>query len=119
MPAVDYATKYAGARQRLLVAMSDLRWRSCKEMEELAGNRYGARIRELRRLGYVIEDRDEDDGKSYRLVSAAPSSPRGKKVRVYLEECDAADLVRGRVTLFAQAEVAGALGRFRANKERL
>lgn len=115
----DYATKYASARQRLLLAMCDLQWRSHKELEAIAGNRYGARLRELKRQGYSFEDREEVDGKSYRLMSAAPATPMGKRVRVYLDESDAADLINGRITIFARANVQNALCRFRANKEKL
>lgn len=116
---IDFAERYASARQRLLTAMCDLQWRTCKQIEQLAGNRYGARLRELRRLGYIIEDRELDDGKAYRLVSAAPSSPREKKVRVYLEESDAAAVLDGEVSLFARAAVAGALNSYRANRGKL
>jgi len=121
MPARDHAREFANARSRLLVAMSDLAWHTRQELEAIAGNRYGARLRELKRLGYVFEDRElgERDGKDYRLASAAPASPRGKRVRVYLEEADAADLLGGRISMFARAEVQGALASYRANKGRL
>ncbi len=119
MPAIDYAEKYAPARARMLKAMCDLQWRTCKDLEELAGNRYGARLRELKRQGYIFEDREIEDGKAYRLISAVPSSPREKRVRVYLEERDAAALLSGEVSLFARKDVAGALDRFRANKGKL
>lgn len=119
MGAINFGEKYAAARSRLVQSMSDLQWRSCKQLGAIAGNRYGARLREMRRQGYLFEDREIEDGKAYRLVSAVPSSPREKRVRVYLEERDAAALLSGEVSLFARKDVAGALGRFRANKGRL
>lgn len=120
MPAVDFATKYASARERLLREMSALQWCSRHQLESWAGNRYGARIRELRRLGYPIEDREVEDGKEYRLISATPTGPTApKKVRVYLNEGDAVDLINGRLSMFARCDLQVALGKFRMNKERL
>ena len=74
------------ARGRLLRLLSDLNWHHRKELEVVAGNRYGARLMELRRLGYDIQKRKlrREDGYEYALISLERGEVPEKKVKVYL-----------------------------------
>jgi hypothetical protein len=115
---VDYAEKHASMRERVLELLADCEWHTHRELHSLC-NRYGARIAELRGLGYVVETEDLDAGKRYRLVSLDRSGRKQKRVRVYLDERDVVELLKGRLTLFSRAALEDALGSFRQNKERL
>jgi len=117
----DFGVKYETARDRLLRLVLDLQWHNRQELEAAAGNRYAARVLELKRLGYVVEDRESatGHGKDYRLTSRTPGAPQEKKVKVFLSEEDAELLLAGQVTGEAEAAVEDALGSFRANKHKL
>ena len=47
--------KRASKRDALLALLSDGRWHSARELTEVAGWRYSARLHELREEGYRIE----------------------------------------------------------------
>jgi len=85
---VDYGVKYATARERILANLKSMQWRSWRVLRRSGGVRYGARLRELKRLGYQIEDATSNDneGKVYRLLSPTPGPPQAKMVKVYLPE---------------------------------
>jgi len=118
--AVDYGRKYKPARQRLYELLVDGCWHSHKQLELVAGNRYSARLLELKRLGCRFESRflEEGGGKVWRLL-AERGRPQGKRVKVFLDEADAAELVGGTVTLTARSAVRTALNSFRQHKEKL
>jgi len=123
--ALDYATLKKTARGRVLLMLSDLDWHSHLELckPSVGGPRYPARVLELKRLGYRIESRALDDGSTgneYRLKSVEPSRPKGKRVRVYLDEADVIALLglRG-VPRRAKADLTDALGSFQANRGKL
>lgn len=115
----DYGTKYENARDRALRVLSDGTWHGWAELEMVAGVRYGARLLELRRLGHVIEhaDHPSGDGRMYRWTGT--TDPQEKRVRVYLTEFDALELVNGRLTPSATAAVQEAIGSFRHNRDKL
>jgi len=118
----DYACDFRIARERVLSVLLDLAWHSGKELDgAIGGNRYSARIRELRRLGYEIEDQPRltGHGKVYRLVSALPRAPAGKRVKVYLDEVDARAIVGGEPTSAGREAVRNALASFEANRAKL
>ena len=48
-------TKRLSKRDALLALLSDGRWHSARELTEVAGWRYSARLHELREDGYKIE----------------------------------------------------------------
>ena len=118
---VDYAVKYVTARARLLAAMQDLEWHGWRLFRHIGGVRYSARLLELKRLGYQIEDRDRPtgDGKDYRLISLVPTRPQGKQVKIYLPEIDVESLLRGYVSVNATKIASDALRIFRANRHKL
>lgn len=63
-------------KEALLALLSDYQTHDMAECLRVGGYRYGARLHELRRQGYVIETISEgDDVFSYRLV-AAPGEAR-------------------------------------------
>lgn len=115
----NYGVKFKSARERLFDLLSDLRWHTHKEMEAVSGNRYAARLLELKREGYVIESRAIPDGKEHRLKSRQKGPPQPKRVKVFLNEHDAAALTQGKVTPAAQKAVTSALASFRVNKGKL
>jgi hypothetical protein len=118
----DYAAKYQSARERTLTMLKDLQWTSWRQLRRVAGVRYGARIRELKRLGYRIEDSSDNspDGKQYRLTNITPGEPLGKRVRVYLPERETEMLLTtGKVPAASIVAIATALSIFRANKHKL
>jgi len=117
---VDHAALHTTARERLLAYLLDLQWHAASDLGVVAGNRYAARLLELRRLGYAIETRPATgDGKSYRLTSRTRGPMLGKKVKIFLEESDAAALLDGVVTMPATASITDALASFRANRAKL
>ena len=118
----DHATIKQSLRDRLLSLLWDQQWHPNWELAQFSGVRYGARVLELRRLGYVIETKDlagDDLGKEYRLASRQTGTPQGKRVQVYLDEADAAALASGNVTRATQIIVTDALASFRARKTML
>ena len=105
-------------RDALLNLLLDLEWHDHFELQ-VAGVRYGARVLELKRLGYQIETRDLDYGKQYRLKSVRKGKPQEKRVKIFLPERDATALVNGHVTRAAMRIVKDALGSFQENKHKL
>jgi hypothetical protein len=122
----DYATIKKPLRDQLFALLGDLGWHGHMELRDAGGTRYSARLLELKRLGFQIDSRSTVDledsgktGKEYRLLSRVPSSPKGKRVKVFLEERDAVAACEGRVTAAARVAVDDALASFRANREKL
>lgn len=86
------------AKKRLLELLWDQEWHPWEELRGVAGQRYGARLHELRQVGFTVETRDrkgDDRGRDYRLSSREPSDPKKKRVRVYLDVEDARILAIG------------------------
>ena len=121
MPSINHGVVRKPQRDALLNTLSDLLWHPHYALARVGGVRYSARLLELKRLGYKIEDEDLDKigGKKYRLLSTTPSAPQGKKVKAYLEEGDAAALCRGILTPTAISAVQLGLDTFLANKNKL
>jgi len=117
---MDFALKYQSARDRVLIELKPLQWVSWRVLHRIC-NRYSARLLELRRLGYKIEDEPDPsgDGKHYRLIDPVRGRPQRKEVRLYLPEPDVEALLQGKVTLFTVSIAAEALRIFRANKHKL
>ena len=136
---VDYGKKKAPLRERVLELLSDLEWHSWRSLHQIGGVRYSARLLELKRLGYKIESVEtgklnDGDGKKYRLISKDRGAPKGKKVKVFIEESDVEALIalivavetfshaegiilpRSRLTLLT---LKSALQSFRTNKDKL
>lgn len=107
------------AKDRLLELLWDQEWHSNKELREVAGQRYGARLHELRQLGFEIskQSTDMENAKvfEYRLDSQHPSKPKKKKVRVYLDVLDAQMLAVGATTHDAREAVREALDSYYDN----
>ena len=109
-------------RERLLALLQDLKWHPHYRLKDVAGVRYSARLLELKRLGYEIDSEEIDGigGKKYRLVNLTPSTPQGKRVKVFLELKDAERIVeRGYISPSAKAALADAIGSFKTNKDKL
>ncbi len=115
----DYAERYTSARDAIFGLLSDLGWHSHRELGSVGGNRYSARLLELKRLGYAIESRELEEGKLYRLASLQRGEPQIKRVKVFLTEREAEALAEGVPSSGARAAVARALASFRTNRERL
>lgn len=93
---IDYGKTKAPARDRILHLLSNLGWHSWKELHAVGGVRYSARILELKRLGYEITSIDNNgqgEGRQYKLASTVPGKPKGKKVKIFLEEEDTIRLI--------------------------
>jgi hypothetical protein len=118
---IDHAQVHETKRSRLLQLMSDLDWHVHWQLQRVAGVRYSARLLELKRLGYEIEDQDleHDNGKRYRLKSLEPGAPKSKQVKIFMDEQDADMAAHGVLTHPAMRAIADALGSFRANKGKL
>lgn len=128
---VDFAELKKTHRGRILTKLLDLEWHPHYELADIGGNRYSARLLELKRLGYKIEREpigEDDTGFKYRLKSATPGTPKVKTVKVFLNENEAeAILARLRGMhyrgahheLGAQKAVESALNSFRLNKHKL
>jgi len=122
MMGVDHAEQHKSKRQYVLELLLDGKWHPHYQLADIGGVRYGARIRELKRLGYEIETMDVVagvDGRRYRLKSAIPGVPAGKKVKVFLSEADAESLLTGATSFSALASIRSALASFRVNKDKL
>jgi len=118
----NYAVKYETARDRVLLELQSLDWVSWKVMRRIGGVRYSARLRELKRLGYKLEDEADPsgDGKRYRLLDLVPTRPAVKLVKIYLPEREVEILILDRsVSDEAKDILAKALRIFRANKHKL
>lgn len=88
--ATDYAEKKRPYRERIFDLLSDLEWHTHTELNRIGGNRYAARLLELRRQGYLMDTRPlGETGKEYRLLSLRPGEPQPKRVRVFLAIDDA------------------------------
>jgi hypothetical protein len=118
---MDFAVKYQTARDRVLIELQSLEWVSWKILRRIGGVRYSARLLELKRLGYKIEDNPDPsgDGKRYRLIDPMPGRPQGKLVKLYLPEPDVDALLSDKVTSTAKTIIVRALRIFRANKHKL
>jgi hypothetical protein len=108
-------------RTKLLDLLWDLQWHEHLELRGASGKCYSARLLELKRLGWDIEDEPlRGSGKRYRLTSREQGSPKGKLVKVYLRERDADRLVTsGEVGVWAHKCIEQALRSFRENKHKL
>ena len=119
---VDFGSRYSTARTRILGYLSDLEWHSHRELAHIGGNRYGARLGELRRLGYLIASRDIADGhgKRYRLEALEPGARRAKRVKMLLSERDAEKVqqVPG-LSPAGRDAIDDALASYRANRSKL
>ena len=118
----DHAAIHKPKRERLRLLLWDCEWHLHGELRLVGGVRYSARLLELKRLGYQIEDEplSGEPGKRYRLKTRKLGEPRGKRVKVYLRERDCVRLLeRGEVSLHLENCVADALRSFQYNKDKL
>jgi hypothetical protein len=118
----DYGEEKRPLRERLLACLLDMHWHRHDELARVGGNRYSARMLELKRLGYLIEDETLPDGtgKGYRLVSAELFEPQKKRVKAFLEEADVEQMLEtGAIPADALMALEDALASFKANKEKL
>lgn len=118
---VDYGEKHVSARAKLFALMQDCQWHSWRELQAVAGNRYGARLLELRRLGYRFADPEPEgeDGQRYRLLSIHPDRPQLKRVKILMDEKEVIALLRGDMSLFARQAIVDALKSYQHNKAKL
>lgn len=77
MPAIS-PTKATTSRQAVLDYLRGCRpaWASWKQLSHAAGIRFGARIFELKRAGYQIEDRPSNTGTGYDYSLIGEPSPQ-------------------------------------------
>jgi len=115
----DYAKENKSLRKDLLELLSNLDWHDNVNLAAAGGIRYGARLLELKRLGYRIEDEDIVKGKRYRLKSLHRDQPQEKRIRIYVSKQEARDLIKGVVTTELSAAVVTALSVFEANEHKL
>jgi|WetSurMetagenome_2_1015567.scaffolds.fasta_scaffold168847_1 hypothetical protein len=109
-------------RTQILSLLMDLKPHHWSELHRIGGVRYGARVLELRRLGYQVETRELDDGgKSYRLLSGFKTGvPQPKRVRVFLNPADVANMLRtDGVPPRAREQLAASYHTFLYNKDKL
>ena len=113
-------------RERLLGLLWDLDWHHHRSIRDIAGTRYSARLLELKRLGWCIEDKPAapggrfSGGKLYRLMTHTAGPRKGKLVKVFLTEATAEAASLGRPLTRAEGKIfAVALESFRANKDKL
>jgi len=114
--------EFSGARQALLDLLWDLKWHSRNTLETVAGNRYGARLYELRRLGWIIDSHPHPHGKGklYRLCQHRKGVHAVKRVKVLFFERDADVLIEtGTLTRSATRSLRRALASFRRHREKL
>ncbi len=116
---IDFAIKFRSARDALFSLLYDCSWHGYKELRAVAGLRYGARLLELKRLGYLIETQPMETGQEYRLISLYRGEPQEKRVKCFLTEQEAVSIGRGVPTHGAVMRVRDALDSFRANREKL
>jgi phosphopantetheinyl transferase (holo-ACP synthase) len=103
----------------LLKCLKDLEWHAWSELEQLAGNRFGARLHELREAGYKIVSASAGLGKRYRLVQEQPVQPPKRKVKIYVTYQQAQALRTGVVTPAAKEAVIKALESYDRNLDDL
>ena len=118
----DHASIHKPKRKLLLALLWDCGWHRHGALRRVGGVRYSARLLELKRLGYQIEDEPlaGEPGKRYRLTTRKLGEPLGKRVKVYLRERDCVRLLeRGEVSLHLENCVAKALRSFQHNKDNL
>ena len=114
------ATQADSNRKKLLAQLKDLEWHSWAELESLAGNRYGARLHELREAGYKLVSRPSalalnQDGKDYRLIQKTKTIGVDRKVKVYLTPAQAHSLRIGVVTPSIKEVVGAAVYSYERN----
>lgn len=116
---MNFAAKKKPARERLLDLLSDYRWHSFMECKAAGGIRYGARILELKRLGYTIESQGKrGDGYNYCLTGMG--MPQMKRVKALLVESDVISLIENNsIPATAKSALEKALYSFQANREKL
>lgn len=109
------------ARDKLFSLLADRRWHTHSELLLVAGARYGARLLELKRLGYKIESQElSGSGKRYRLTTLVRGEGPEKRVKVFLRLEDARTLLRaGELTREARQAIADALVSYLANAGKL
>lgn len=125
--AKDYAELNAKDRDKLLELLMDMRWHTPSEMRKAGGVRYSARLLELKRLGYIIDDRPltgKEQGKQYILLSLVPGTPQKKRAKILLDENDLTTIVASRAIMgllssVGQSELRRALIRYRNNKDKI
>lgn len=114
----DYAHKYETTSGRILLLLWDMKWHTNTELYgPIGGTCPLTRLGELESKGWKFEKRPSHiarNGNDYRLVSRERGEPKGKRVRVYLEEADAAKAAQGRLTDKACDDINDALRAFRA-----
>jgi len=116
----DFAEVNKTKRQRVLELLNDLQWHTHVELQVVGGVRYGARLLELKRLGYLIDDQSlEPQGKRYRLASTMRGTPQAKRVKVFLTKEEAQLLLEGVTTLESRNAVRDALASYLANEHKL
>jgi hypothetical protein len=118
----DHAELNVSQREALFALLSDAQWHPHYELARVAGVRYGARVLELRRLGFDIETEDcagSAQGKTYRMPSTIAGPPQPKRVKVLLEETDVLCMVRGYVPPSARIALNDAHASFDTNREKL
>lgn len=118
---VDYGQKYETKRDQVLSRLIDLEWHSWQALRGVGGVRYSARLLELKRIGYQIEDKEDSSGhgKAYRLQSKTPTDPQQKRVKVFLDEADVIKMLDGSISPRAQSALRMALGSFQHNRHKL
>jgi hypothetical protein len=119
---VDHAELHETKRDAVLRLLSDTQWHSHVELARIGGVRYGARVRELKRLGYQIETQDIEegtDGRMYRLSTTIQGMPAEKRVKAFLLETDVHSLLAMTIPNSARKALEDALGSFLENKHKL
>ena len=124
----DYGADFLPAREKVLRLLWDLQWHDAKELEGVGGNRFGARLLELRRLGYQVINEQHVEGKHgkrYRLKGRYPEKPQEKRVKVLLPVEAALEVMRlTRSVASKEAQQAyellkGAVASFQKNRDKL
>lgn len=115
----DYGQEKKTLRDAVLAKLWDLEWHSYAEILKVGGIRYGARILELKRLGWHVVSQEQPDGNSYRLMSRTQQSPKVKTVKTYFTEEEADWIAKGYLPPTARQKVQESLASFRANKHKL
>lgn len=118
----NYGVLHKSARDRLLDLLSDFEWHTYKECHLVGGVRYGARILELKRLGYKVESTEDPsakDGNLYRLVSLEKGPPQEKQVKLFLTEKESRELLASSLSSSIITKTGNALTSFIVNKHKL
>lgn len=87
---VNFGAENTNLRDKLRGYLADMRWHSWRELKEVGGSRFGARLLELKREGYII-DRESIKGSRgfrYKLRSLVPGEPQRKQVKALLPPSD-------------------------------